>query len=144
MRRWIGPWARSIPDGQGTARSLSGRAGSYRFSSEVLPMMRIACAVAGIALFASTARADESKTEVKQDKNHVQIEKKSKRGKRTDKTKVESKARSRAGGGTVSKTETTVEHDRPGIDNDSKTKTMETKEKDVSGNVVREEKKVDK
>jgi hypothetical protein len=61
---------------------------------------------------------------------------------RTHKTKVESKARSRAGGGTVSKTETTVEHDRPGIGNDTKMKTTETKEKDAKGDVVREEKEV--
>ena len=107
-------------------------------------MTRIACAVAGIALLAATARADESKTEVKQDKDHVQIEKKSKRGKHVHKTKVESSARSRAGGGTVSKTETTVEHDRPGMGNDYSRKTTETKEKDASGNVIREEKKVDK
>jgi len=107
-------------------------------------MMRIACAVAGIALLASTARADESKTEVKQDKNSVHIEKKTKRAKRADKTKVDSKSHARAGGGRVSKTETTVEHDRPGMGNDSRIKTTETKEKDASGNVVREEKKVDK
>jgi hypothetical protein len=44
----------------------------------------------------------------------------------------------------VDKTETTVEHDRPGMGNDSKMKTTETKEKDSSGNVVREEKKIDK
>jgi hypothetical protein len=107
-------------------------------------MMRIICALAGIALLAPAARADEKSVDVKQDKDHVQIEKKSKHGKHAHKTKVESKSHSRAGGGTVSKTETTVEHDRPGMGNDSKTKTMETKEKDASGNVVREEKKVDK
>jgi len=107
-------------------------------------MIRIACAAFALAFVASTARADESKTEVKQDKNHAKVEKTSKRGKRADKTKVDSKSRPRAGGGTVSKTETSVEHDRPGTANDSKTTTMETKEKDSSGNVVREEKKVDK
>jgi hypothetical protein len=72
------------------------------------------------------------------------IEKKTKQGRTAHKTKVESKARSRAGGGKVSSTETTVEHNRPGIGNDTKTKTTETKEKDAQGNVVREEKKVDK
>jgi hypothetical protein len=107
-------------------------------------MIRIACAAFALAFVASTARADESKTEVKQDKNHAKIEKTHKRGKRTDKTKVESKAHSRAGGGTVSKTETSVEHDRPGMNNDTKTTTTETKEKDSHGNVIREEKKVDK
>jgi len=107
-------------------------------------MMRIVYAVAGLALLASSARADEKTVDIKQDKDHVQIDKKTKRGKHTSKTKVESKSRSRAGGGRVDKTETTVEHDRPGMGNDSKMKTTETKEKDSSGNVVREEKKVDK
>jgi hypothetical protein len=92
---------------------------------------------------ASGLRAeDKEKVEVKKDKNEVQIEKKRTKGSTTHKTKVESKARSRAGGGTVSKTETTVESDRPGIAKDAKTKTTETKEKDAKGDVVREEKKV--
>ena len=107
-------------------------------------MTRIIYAVAGLALLASSARADEKTVDVKQDKDHVQVDKKTKHGKHTSKTKVESKSRSRAGGGRVDKTETTVEHDRPGMGNDSKMKTTETKEKDSSGNVVREEKKVDK
>jgi hypothetical protein len=106
-------------------------------------MTRILCAFAGLALLASSARADEKTVDVKQDKDHVQVDKKSKRGKHTSKTKVESTSRSRAGGGRVDKTETTVEHDRPGMSNDSKSKTTETKEKDARGNVVREEKKVD-
>src|SRR5438477_543167 len=63
-------------------------------------------------------------------------------GQTTHKTKVRSKARARAGGGTVSKTETTVEHKRPSAA--AKTTTTETKEKDAKGDVVREEKKVDK
>lgn len=33
---------------------------------------------------------------------------------------------------------------QPGLGNDSKTTTTETKEKDAKGNVVREEKKIDK
>jgi hypothetical protein len=107
-------------------------------------MKKIACAVAGIALFAFAARAEEKTVEMKQDKNHTRIEKKTKGKKHTDKTKVESKSHARAGGGTVSSTETTVEHDRPGMSNDSKTKTTETKEKDSHGDVVREEKKVDR
>ena len=98
---------------------------------------------AAIALLASTARADESKTEVKQDKNHVKVEKKVKRGRTTDKSKLEAKSHRRAGGGTVSKTESTVDHDRPGMSSDSKTTTTETKERDANGNVVRDEKKVD-
>jgi len=107
-------------------------------------IIRIVCAAFALAFVASTARADESKTEVKQEKNHAKVEKTSKRGKHTDKAKVESKTRSRMGGGTVSKTEKSVEHDRPGMSNDSKTTTTETKEKDANGNVIREEKKVDK
>jgi hypothetical protein len=63
-------------------------------------------------------------------------------GNTTRKTKVHSKARSRVGGGAVAKTETTVERDRPGMANDAKTKTTETKEKNAKGDVVREEKTV--
>ena len=106
-------------------------------------MNRIAYALAGLGLLASPVRADE-KVEMKKDKNDVQIEKKRTKGSTSHKTKVQSKARSRAGGGTVSKTETTVETNRPGMSNDTKTQTMETKEKDAKGDVVREEKKVDK
>jgi hypothetical protein len=106
-------------------------------------MNRIAYAVAGLGLLVSAARADE-KVEVKKDKNDVRIEKEHKVGKTTHKTKVKSKAHARAGGGTVSKTETAVEQDRPGMANDTKTKVTETKEKDAKGDVVREEKKVDK
>ena len=80
--------------------------------------------------------------ETKKDKNDASIEKEHKAGKTTHKTTVKSKGRARAGGGKVSKTETTVQTNRPG--NDSKTTTTETKEKDAQGNVVREEKKVDK
>ena len=106
-------------------------------------MRHIATALAAFGLLAWAARADD-KVEVKKDKNDVQIEKEHKTGKTTHKTKVKSKAHARAGGGTVSKTETTVQTDRPGIGNDTKTKTTETKEKDAKGDVVREEKKVDK
>jgi hypothetical protein len=106
-------------------------------------MKPIAYALAGLGLLASAARADE-KVEMKKDKNDVSIEKEHKTGDTTHKTKVKSKARARAGGGKVSKTETKVETNRPGIGNDSKTTTTETKEKDAQGNVVREEKKVDK
>ena len=105
-------------------------------------MKLIACALAGLGLIASAARADEAKVEVKTDKNSTKIEKKRTVGGTTHKTKVESKARHRKGGGTVSKTETTQETNRPGIGNDSKTKVTETKEKDAQGNVVRQEKKV--
>src|SRR5256885_11109596 len=95
---------------------------------EEATMNRIAFALAGLGLMASGLRAEEKdKVEVKKDKNEVQIEKKRTKGSATHKTKVESKARSRAGGGTVSKTETTVERDRPGIAKDSKMKTTETK-----------------
>lgn len=104
-------------------------------------MKTIAYALAGLLAWA--ARAEE-KVEVKKDKNDVSIEKEHKAGNATHKTKVKSKARARAGGGKVSKTETTVETDRPGIGNDRKTTVKETKEKDAQGNVVREEKKVDK
>ena len=106
-------------------------------------MKPFAIVLAGLGLLSPLARADE-KVEVKKDKNDVQIEKQHKEGKKTHKTKVKSHARARAGGGTVSKTETTEETNRPGIGNDSKTKTSETKEKDAHGNVVHEEKKVDK
>jgi hypothetical protein len=106
-------------------------------------MTRIACALAGVALLCSAARAEEKTVEIKQDKDHARIEKKTKRAKSTDKTKVESKSHARVGGGNLSKTETTVEHDRPGMGNDSKTTTTESKERDSQGNVVREEKKVD-
>lgn len=106
-------------------------------------MKPLAYALAILGLLASSARADE-KVEVKKDKNDVSIEKERKDGKTKHKTKVKSKARSRAGGGTVSSTETTVEHKRPGIGNDSHSKVTETKEKDAKGDVVREEKKVDK
>ena len=104
-------------------------------------MKHIATIAAGLALLTGAARAEE-KVEVKQDPNHISIEKKHKGRHSTDKTKVESKARRRAGGGTVSTTETSVEHDRPGIGNDSKTTTKETVERDAQGNVVRQEKKV--
>ena len=108
-------------------------------------MMRIACALAGLALLASGARADEkAEVKVEKGKKHSVVEKKRSHGRTKDKTKVESKSRSRMGGGTVSTTETTVQHDRPGIGNDSKTTTKETKERDAQGNVTREEKKVDK
>jgi hypothetical protein len=106
-------------------------------------MNRIAYALAGLGLLASPVRADE-KVEMKKDKNEVKIEKERTDGKKTHKTKVHSKARARAGGGTVAKTETTEETKRPGIGNDTKTKVTETKEKDAKGDVVREEKKVDK
>jgi hypothetical protein len=106
-------------------------------------MKRIAWMVAGLGLVASGLRAeDKDKVEVKKDKNDVKIEKKHTKGSTTHKTKVQSKARSRVGGGTVSKTETTVETNRPGMGNDNKTQTTETKEKDAKGDVVREEKKV--
>ncbi|MFN2546947.1 MAG: hypothetical protein ABR567_05920 [Myxococcales bacterium] len=104
-------------------------------------MQRIASLLA-LALLAGGVRAEEVKAEVKQDPNHVKIEKKHKRGRHTEKTKVESSARHRAGGGTVAKTETTQEHDRPGIGNDTKTKTTETVERDANGKVIRQEKKV--
>jgi hypothetical protein len=106
-------------------------------------MKPIVYALAGFGLLAWAARADE-KVEMKKDKNDVSIEKEHKTGNTTHKTKVKSKARARAGGGKVSKTETTVQTDRPGIGNDSKTTTTETKEKNAKGDVVREEKKVDK
>jgi hypothetical protein len=106
-------------------------------------MKPIAYALAGLGLLASAARADE-KVEMKKDKNDASIEKEHKTGNTTHKTKVKSKARARAGGGKVSKTETTLETKRPGIGNDSKTTTTETKEKDAKGDVVRQEKKVDK
>ena len=105
-------------------------------------MNRIAYALAGLGLLASPVRADE-KVEMKKDPNDVKIEKERTDGKKTRKTKVHSKARARAGGGTVAKTETTEETKRPGIGDDSKTKVTETKE-DAKGDVVREEKKVDK
>ena len=98
-------------------------------------------AYALVSLLASAALADE-KVEVKKDKNDASIEKEHKSGKTTHKTTVKSKARARAGGGKVSKTETTVEANRPGIGNDSKTTTKETVERDAQGNVVRQEKKV--
>jgi hypothetical protein len=104
-------------------------------------MKLIACAVAGLGLIATAARADD-KVEIKKDKDHVKIEKKHDDGRTSHKTKVESKARHRMGGGTVSSTETTQETNRPGIGNDSKTKVTETKERDANGNVVRQEKKV--
>ncbi|TMA15077.1 MAG: hypothetical protein E6J84_10500 [Deltaproteobacteria bacterium] len=103
-------------------------------------MKAIPSALAALVL-ASAARGDE-KVEVKKDKNDVSIDKERTDGKTTHKTKVRSKARARAGGGTVSKTETTVEHKRPSAA--AKTTTTETKEKDAKGDVVREEKKVDK
>ena len=103
-------------------------------------MKTIAYALVGL-LAAAAARADE-KVETKKDKNDASIEKEHKAGKTTHKTTVKSKGRARAGGGKVSKTETTVQTNRPG--NDSKTTTTETKEKDAQGNVVREEKKIDK
>jgi hypothetical protein len=106
-------------------------------------MKPLTTVLAALGLLAWAARADE-KTEIKKDKNDVKIEKEHKEGKTTHKTKVKSKAHARAGGGHVSKTETTVETKRPGIGNDSKTTTTETKEKDANGNVVREEKKVEK
>ncbi|MGZ6124539.1 MAG: hypothetical protein ACXWLR_06240 [Myxococcales bacterium] len=106
-------------------------------------MKPIAYALVALGLLTSSARADE-KVEVKKDKNDASIEKEHKQGKTTHKTKVKSKAHARAGGGSVSSTETTVEHKRPGIGNDSKTKVTETKEKNAKGDVVREEKKVDK
>jgi hypothetical protein len=106
-------------------------------------MKRVASLLAGLALLATAARADDKdKVEVKKDPNSVTIEKKHKRGGHADKTKVESKAGRRAGGGTVSTTKTTEEHDRPGIGNDTKTKTEETVERDAQGNVVRQEKTV--
>ena len=105
-------------------------------------MKTIAYALVGL-LAAAAARADE-KVETKKDKNDASIEKEHKAGKTTHKTTVKSKARARAGGGKVSKTETTMQTNRPGIGNDSKTTTTESKEKDAQGNVVREEKKVDK
>ena len=101
----------------------------------------ITSALAALVL-ASAARAADEKVEVKKDKNDVTIDKERTDGKTKHKTKVRSKARARAGGGTVSKTETTVEHKRPGAD--AKMKTTETKEKDAKGDVVREEKKIDK
>ena len=52
-------------------------------------IMRIAGAALALLFVASTARADESKTEVKQEKNHAKVEKTSKHGKRSDKAKVE-------------------------------------------------------
>ena len=108
-------------------------------------MNRIVTALAAACLLASSARADDKdKVEVTKDKNDVSVEKSHKQGKTTHKTTVKSKAHARAGGGTVSKTETTVQTDRPGVSNDSKVKTTETKEKDAKGDVVREEKKVDK
>ena len=79
---------------------------------------------------------------MKKDPNHVLIEKTHRRGHSTSKTKVESKSRRRLSGGTVSTTETTEEHDRPGIGNDKSAKTTETVERDEHGNVVRHEKKV--
>jgi len=107
-------------------------------------MKRIASLLAGLGLVLG-ARADEAeKVEVKKDPNHVLIEKQHTRGHPTDKTRVESKSRQRRGGGTVSTTETTVEHDRPGMGNDIKRKTSETVERDAAGNVVRHEKKIEK
>src|SRR5204863_245077 len=82
--------------------------------------------------------------EMEKDPHGVRIDKERTDGKKTHKTKVHSKARARAGGGSVAKTETTEETKRPGIGNDSKTEVTETKEKDAKGDVVREEKKVDK
>ena len=103
-------------------------------------MRPIACTLAVLAL-ASAALADE-KVEVKKDKNDIRIEKERTDGKTAHKTKVRSSARARAGGGTVSKTETTVQQKAPGLD--ARTTTTETKEKDAKGDVVREEKKVEK
>jgi hypothetical protein len=106
-------------------------------------MKRIVSLLAGFALIAGAARAeDKDKVEIKQDPNHVKIEKTHKRASHTEKTKVESKARHRMGGGTVATTETKHEIERPGIGNDSKTKATETVERDANGNVVKHEKKV--
>jgi hypothetical protein len=106
-------------------------------------MKLVTYVLAAIGFLAGAARADE-KVEVKSDKNDARIEKEHKEAKTTHKTKVKSKARARAGGGKVTSTETTVEHKRPGVGNDSRAKVTETKEKDAKGDTVREEKKVDK
>ena len=107
-------------------------------------MKTAACLIAGLALCATSVRADDKdKVEVEKDSNHVKIEKKHKRGHTTGTTKVESSARHRMGGGTVSKTETLEKTDRPGISKDTKSKTTETVERDANGNVIRHEKKTD-
>jgi hypothetical protein len=107
-------------------------------------MKTAACLIAGLALCATGVRAeDKDKVEVQKDANHAKIEKKHKRGHTTDTTKVESSAHKKLNGGTVSKTETTVDHDRPGISKDAKSKTTETVERDANGNVIRHEKKTD-
>jgi len=107
-------------------------------------MKRMMSLIAGAALLGTAAYADEAKVEVKSDPDHKKIEKTTKTGKNKRKVKVESKSRRKANGGRVDKTETTQEASGPGLGNRSKTKVTETKERDAAGNVVREEKKVDK
>src|SRR5256885_1095321 len=103
------------------ARLLFFCVGVFSLLSEEAAMKLIACALAGLGLIASAARADEAKVEVKADKNSAKIEKKHICGSITHKTKVESKARHRMGGGTVSKTEIIQETNCFGIGNNNKT-----------------------
>ncbi len=108
------------------------------------------------ALTAGSVFADETKT--------TEIKTETKTGKKGDKTTVEAKTVTDPGGlmnsttdtakstkkternsdGTVeAKTEKTVEHDAPGMKNDTKSKVTKTVKTDANGNVIKDEVKAD-